>query len=161
MRLLDDDGVRALCAELLPLAMVATPNLPEAETLSGLTIDSIEHARAAAVRIHELGASHVVITGGHSPGDEIIDLLFDGRAFTEFQTSRIRSRHTHGTGCTFASAVAAGLALGRPVVDAVADAQAYVAGAIEHAIPLGGARNPLDHFWRLHPDRRGGVPPPL
>jgi hydroxymethylpyrimidine/phosphomethylpyrimidine kinase len=154
-RLLDEDGVRALCAELLPLARVATPNIPEAEVLGGRRIESIEDARAAAVRIHELGASAVVITGGHGGGSEIVDLLFDGKVFTELLIARIDSPHTHGTGCTFASAVAAGLARGDSVVDAVVRAQAYVAGAIAHALALGGQRNPLDHFWQGLPRRPG------
>jgi hydroxymethylpyrimidine/phosphomethylpyrimidine kinase len=149
-RLLDEDGVRALCAELLPLAAVVTPNIPEAEALSGRAIDSIDSARAAAARIHELGVSAVVITGGHAQSDEIVDLLFDGTAFTEFRMPRIHSPHTHGTGCTFASAIAAGLAGGKSLVDAIADAQAYVAGAIAHALALGGRRNPLNHFWKAH-----------
>ena len=149
VRLLDEDGVRALCTELLPMAMVVTPNIPEAAVLSGRAIASIEDARAAAVRIHALGAAHVVVTGGHADGDEIVDLLFDGDVFTEFHIARVRSPHTHGTGCTCASAIAAGLARGHAMVDAVADAQAYVAGAIEHAVAIGSARHPLDHFWKV------------
>ncbi len=147
-RLLDDDGVRALCAELVPLAMVVTPNIPEAEILSGRAIHSIEDARAAAVRIHEMGASAVVVTGGHAEGDEIVDLLFDGTVFTEFQITRIRSSCTHGTGCTFASAIAAGLARGDALVDATARAQSYVVGAIAHGFAIGKGRGPLNHFWQ-------------
>ena len=149
-RLLDEDGVRALVAELLPLAMVVTPNIPEAETLSGRAIHSLDDARDAAVRIHTLGASSVVITGGHASAPEIVDLLFNGTAFTEFRTPRIVSPHTHGTGCTFAAAIAAGLALEKPLTDAVAEAQAYVGGAIANALAAGGARNPLSHFWRRY-----------
>jgi len=111
-RLLDDDGIQVLRAELLPRCAVVTPNIPEAEVLSGRRIDSIEHARAAAHDIHQIGGSAVVITGGHGDGDEIVDLLFDGGMFTELRTARIDTRNTHGTGCTFASAVAAHLALG-------------------------------------------------
>ena len=110
--LLDDDGVMMLRAELLPCAAVVTPNIPEAEMLSGRRIESIEDARAAAFEIQQIGASAVVITGGHAPGDEIVDLLFDGHLFTELQTTRIATPNTHGTGCTFASAIAANLALG-------------------------------------------------
>jgi hydroxymethylpyrimidine/phosphomethylpyrimidine kinase len=146
--LLDVDGVRALRTELLPLAQVVTPNIPEAEALSGQSIASMDDARKAARRIHALGASAVVITGGHAQGEEIVDLLFDGAIFTELCVGRVPSPHTHGTGCAFASALAAGLAGGARLVDAVAAAQAYVAGAIAHALPIGGGRNPLDHFWR-------------
>jgi len=160
-RLLDEDGVRALCAELLPRARVVTPNLPEAEALSGRRIQSMDDAREAARRIHEMGAAAVIITGGHAmsaspqppaPGPFVIDLLFDGHAFHELRVPRVESRHTHGTGCTFASAVAAGLALGRELPDAAARAQQYVAGAIAHAPGIGHGRGPLDHFW----ERRSG-----
>lgn len=167
-RLLDEDGVRALCAELLPRARVVTPNIPEAEALSGRRIPTLDAARDAARRIHDMGAAAVIITGGHARWDpdeglglraegsglrtegsrpHVIDLLFDGRQFHEFRVPRVDSRHTHGTGCTFASAVAAGLALGRELPDAAARAQQYVAGAIAHAPGIGHGRGPLDHFW--------------
>lgn len=156
-RLLDDDGVQALCLELLPRSRVITPNVPEAEVLSGRRIASLDDARDAARRIHEMGAAAVIITGGHArkgsgvraegSSIDVIDLLFDGRNFHEFRTARIESAHTHGTGCTFASAVAAGLALGRDLPDAAARAQQYVAGAIAHAPGIGHGRGPLNHFW--------------
>jgi hydroxymethylpyrimidine/phosphomethylpyrimidine kinase len=153
-RLLDEDGVRALCAELLPRARVVTPNIPEAEALSGRRIQSMDEAREAARRIHEMGAAAVIITGGHgftshsaSHLSEVVDLLFDAGAFFELRVPRVESPHTHGTGCTFASAVAAGLALGRELPDAAARAQQYVAGAIAHAPGIGHGRGPLDHFW--------------
>jgi hydroxymethylpyrimidine/phosphomethylpyrimidine kinase len=160
-RLLDEDGVRALCAELLPRARVVTPNIPEAEALSGRRIQSMDDAREAARRIHDMGAAAVIITGGHgypqgsgleAEGSEIVDLVFDGKAFFELRVPRVESPHTHGTGCTFASAVAAGLALGRALPDAAARAQQYVAGAIAHAPGIGHGRGPLDHFW----ERRSG-----
>jgi hydroxymethylpyrimidine/phosphomethylpyrimidine kinase len=149
-RLIDADGERMLARELLPLAMVVTPNIPEAEALSGLPIRSLEDARGAAARIHALGAANVVITGGHAAGAAIVDVLFDGSSFTEFTTARVVSPHTHGTGCAFAAALAACLALDKPPAEAVPEAQAYVAGAIAHAIPAGGARDPLGHFWRRY-----------
>jgi hydroxymethylpyrimidine/phosphomethylpyrimidine kinase len=160
-RLLDADGVQALCVELLPLARVVTPNLPEAEVLSGLRIRSEGDARDAARRIRDMGASAVVITGGHAaelyrvPGktaepspNEIVDLLLDGDTFYEFRTPRIGTPNTHGTGCTFASAVAAHLALGSAAPEAVERAQRYVAGAIAHALAIGHGYGPLDHFWQ-------------
>ena len=158
-RLLDADGVQTLCMELMPLARAVTPNIPEAEALSGRSIGSAQQAREAARRIHDMGAASVIVTGGHAMWDgdtgpraensapQIIDLLFDGHVFHEFRTARIDTRHTHGTGCTFASAVAAGLALGRELPDAVARAQQYVAGAIAHALGIGHGRGPIDHFW--------------
>lgn len=148
-RLLDDDAVGALRNELLPRARIVTPNIEEAEVLSGVSIASLDHAREAAVRIRDLGAAAVLIKGGHAEGDELVDLLLDDNLFTEFQTARIRTAHTHGTGCTFASAIAAQLAHGHSLVDAVAEAQQYVAGAIEHAPGIGHGHGPLDHFWKM------------
>ena len=147
-RLLDADAVQMLCAELLPRALVVTPNIPEAEALSGRRIASPGDARDAARRIHEMGASAVIVTGGHRAGAQVVDLLFDGRTFAEFRTSRIDTPHTHGTGCTFASAVAANLALGYALAESAARAQQYVAGAIRHALAIGHGHGPLDHFWQ-------------
>src|SRR5262245_50045848 len=154
-RLLDGDGVTALCNLLLPLARVVTPNLPEAEAISGVRISSAETMRRAAQRIHEKGARAVIVTGGHEPdgaesrSQEVVDLVFDGHIFREQRVARVESRHTHGTGCTFASAVAASLALGDDLAEAAARAQRYVAGAIAHAPGLGHGRGPVDHFWEL------------
>ena len=147
--LLDDDGVRAIRAELLSRALVVTPNIPEAEILSGLAIRSLADAREAAKRIRASGKCAVIVKGGHAAGDDIVDLLFDGDGFTEFPTRRIATRNTHGTGCTFASAIAAHLALGRSLHDATARAQAYVAGAIRHGLAIGKGHGPLDHFWQM------------
>ena len=149
-RLLDDDGVRMLCVELLPLARVVTPNIPEAEALSGRRIASLEDMKDAARQIHDLGVRSVIITGGHLPqstGAGIVDLLFDGREFLEFRTPRIESPNTHGTGCTFAAAVAAHLALGHDLPTAAERSQQYVAGAIQHALAIGRGHGPLNHFW--------------
>jgi hydroxymethylpyrimidine/phosphomethylpyrimidine kinase len=146
-RLVDDDGVRALREELLPRALVVTPNLPEAEALSGMPIVTGEDAREASRRIHAMGPS-VVIKGGHAPGDDLVDLLYHDGAFIPFHTSRIPTRNTHGTGCTFASAIAAFLALGHGLPEATSRAQAYVAGAIRHGLAIGKGHGPLDHFWQ-------------
>lgn len=153
--LLDDDGIRALSTELLPRALVVTPNIPEAEILSGWTIRSASDVREAARRIHRLGPA-VVVTGGHGGGSEVIDLLFDGERFTEFRGRRIDTAHTHGAGCTFASAVAAHLALGSDLVEATAGAHAYVAGAIRQAVSLGHGRGPLRHFWNMYSASEAG-----
>ena len=147
-RLLDDEGIQTLCTELLPRARVVTPNIPEAEVLSGKRISSADTAREAAKRIHAMGAAAVIVKGGHAAGDEIVDLLFDGEQFTEFRTRRVKSSNTHGTGCAFASAIAAHLALGHSLPDAIARAQAYVAGAIRHGLTIGKGYGPLDHFWQ-------------
>jgi hydroxymethylpyrimidine/phosphomethylpyrimidine kinase len=152
-RLLDDDGMQMLCTELLPLAHVVTPNVPEAEALSGKRIESGEDLKDAARRIHDMGAAAVLITGGHRPqrlehrSPEVVDVLFDGHHFLEFHTARIDTPGTHGTGCTFAAAVAAYLALGRPLGDAAERAQRYVAAAIRNRLEIGHGQGLLNHFW--------------
>ena len=149
-RLVDDEAVAAMKAELLRRALVVTPNIPEAEALSGLTIASEEDRREAARRIAALGATAVIIKGGHLPSPDIVDLLYDGKRFLEFRTARVPGRHTHGTGCTFAAALAARMALGETLAAAVPQAQQYVAGAIRAAPDLGRGNGPMNHFWR-HP----------
>ena len=150
-RLLDQDGVRTLCAELLPRARVVTPNIPEAEALTGRRIQSIADAREAARHLVAMGPSAAIITGGHRTGDQIVDVLFDGSQFTEFRVARVVSRSTHGTGCAFASAVAALLARDHSLAEAIERAQAYVAGAMRHGLPIGKGHGPLDHFWQRRP----------
>ncbi len=146
-RLLDEDAVQTLLAELLPKAFVVTPNIPEAETLTGREIASLGDMRDAASRIHQLGAAAVVVKGGHAAGDEVVDVLFDGSTFAELRTPRVVSTNTHGTGCTYAAAIAANLALGRTLRQSAEAAQQYVAGAIRHGIAIGHGHGPLDHFW--------------
>lgn len=145
--LLDEDGLRVLKSELLPKAMVVTPNIAEAVSLSGLHIASLPDARDAARKIRDLGPTAVIITGGHRSGRDVVDVLFDGRNFTESSTARVEGRPTHGTGCAFSAALAAYLATGLELADAAARAQVYVAGAIRHGLPIGSGRTPLDHFW--------------
>jgi len=153
--LLDEAALPAFTRGLLPLAAVVTPNLPEAEMLAGLPIRTPADRREAAARILGLGVGAVVITGGHLTTDDLSDLLFDGRAYTEFRTPRVPGRGTHGTGCTFSAALTAQLALGRTLVEAVPLAQAYIAGAIARGIAVGtGPSGPMDHFWRW---REGGA----
>ena len=154
-RLLDEDGVQALRLELMPRSRVVTPNIPEAEVLSGCRIGSSADRRRAAERLHEMGAAAVVITGGHAgfadDGGDVVDLLFDGRSSIELRAPRVRFDNTHrphGTGCTFASALAASLALGEPLEKSAARAQQYVAGAIAHRIAVGQGATVLDHFWQ-------------
>lgn len=148
-RLFDHEALAALKSELLPRARVVTPNVPEAEVLADMKIATLDEAREAARRIHKLGAAAVVVKGGHLPGDDAIDLLFDGRTFTEFRAPRIDTRNTHGTGCTFASAIAAHLAHRRELTEAVRMAKGYVSGAIEHGLAIGQGHGPLNHFWAL------------
>ena len=117
-RLLEDDAVDKLKTGLLRQAYVVTPNRPKAEILTGQAVMSTSEARDAARRIHDLGAAAIIMKGSHLPGNEVVDILFDGETFYEFAGPRVDSRTTHGTGCTFAAAVAALLARGQLLVDA-------------------------------------------
>ena len=145
-RLLDDDAIAAMKSELFSRALTVTPNIPEAEALTGIAIATEEDRRQAARAIAALGAASVIIKGGHLATHDISDLLFDGHAFHEFRGERVHGS-THGTGCTFSAALAAHLALGRPLVEAIPLAQRYVAGAIRHAPGLGRGQGPMHHFW--------------
>ncbi|MEE2637758.1 MAG: bifunctional hydroxymethylpyrimidine kinase/phosphomethylpyrimidine kinase [Acidobacteriota bacterium] len=146
--LLDDDGVELMKSQLLPLAQVATPNRFEAEVLADRPIATLDDARQATARIRSLGVASVVITGGHFDGPDIVDLLDDGQHYTELRGPRLHAENTHGTGCTFAAAVAAGLALDRPLIEAVRDAKHYVEGAIHRSVRFGDDWAGLRHFWR-------------
>jgi hydroxymethylpyrimidine kinase/phosphomethylpyrimidine kinase len=147
-RLLDDQAVHTLRSALLRLARVVTPNVPEAEVLSGMKIRSVSDMRAAAERIAALKPAAVVMKGGHLEGPMVVDLLYERGRIVEFAGPRIESRHTHGTGCTFAAAITASLAKGHGLEQAVREAKEYVAGAMRAGIALGGGHQPLDHFWR-------------
>ena len=144
-RLLRAEAIATICQRLIPLAAVVTPNLPEAEDLTGLTIATDADAQLAAEAIIAMGAKSVVVKGGHRDGPPT-DILYDGQQFVEFTTERIPSTNTHGTGCTFASAVAAGLAHGLDVPAAVQQAKDYVTAAIRAAYPIGQGHGPLHHF---------------
>ena len=144
-RLLREEAISSICNDLIPLAKVVTPNIPEAEDLTGLSISTDADVRRAAEAIVGMGAQCVVVKGGHRDGPPT-DILYDGATFLEFTTERIPSTNTHGTGCTFASAVAAGLAHGLEVPDAVQQAKDYVTAAIRAAYPIGQGHGPLHHF---------------
>ncbi len=141
-RLLDDAAVAILRDRLLRRAAVVTPNVPEAEALTGRQIRAVDDLRSAAVRLVELGARAAVVKGGHLDGPAV-DVFYDGQAFVTLSADRIDSRHTHGTGCTFSAALAARLAQGDALADAVRAAKAYVTRAIERAPGLGRGAGPL------------------
>ena len=143
--LLQHDAVDALSRRMLPLAHVVTPNLPEAAALAGMTVETEKDMEEAARRIHRLGPRHVLVKGGHLR-DTANDLLFDGRSFTRFTGERIASTSTHGTGCTFSSAIAAGLAHGRPLDAAVRDEKAYVTAMLRGGFRPGRGVGVLRHF---------------
>lgn len=145
---IDDLAVAALKAELLPRAYVVTPNIPEAQVLSGVTVTDLDSAREAAIRILALGPSAVVIKGGRLRGDSVVDLLYDGHEFFELSAPRVERGRAQGTGCTFSAAVAAGLARGLALQAAVRGAKDFVEGALRHDLPVGHGEHLLDQFWR-------------
>jgi hydroxymethylpyrimidine/phosphomethylpyrimidine kinase len=153
--LIDAGGIKYLGEELLKRALVVTPNIEEAEVLSGMTIKDHADMETAARKIVERGAHAVVVKGGHM--EKAIDVLFDGHEALNLGGDHVKSEHTHGSGCTFASAIATQLAYGRPLQDAVLLAKAYVTKAIEKGFAIGKGPGPLDHFYRIHqePPTRG------
>lgn len=143
--LLHEQAVTALKDSLLPLALVVTPNIPEAEILAGMAIDSPEAMRAAAVAIARHGPRFVVVKGGHLAGDAT-DLVYDGTSFVEFSANRIDTVNTHGTGCSFSAAIAANLAKGMLPVSAIGEAKSWLTKAIELSYAIGAGHSPVNHF---------------
>lgn len=154
--LLSPDAVDALIHQLFPLATMITPNLPEAELITGMTIQTTGHMREAARRLHDLGSSHVLIKGGHL-ANEVTDVLFDGSTFREFPGKKIPTPHTHGTGCTLSSAITAYLAQGHLPEKAVALAKEYITECISNALGIGKGSGPLNHLWPLY--KKAGMTP--
>jgi hydroxymethylpyrimidine/phosphomethylpyrimidine kinase len=144
-RLLQPEARVALADRILPLALLVTPNLPEAEVLAGMQVAEPEDMEEAARRIHGMGPRYVLVKGGHLKGDAT-DLLWNGREFTRFTAPRIDSANTHGTGCTFSAAIAAGLARGQALGDAIRSAKAYVTRAIREGFAAGRGVGQLRHF---------------
>ena len=147
-RLIREEAKKTLIAELIPLAFVLTPNIPEAEVLAGIPIKAIEDMKEAARIIHHMGARHVVVKGGHLSGDAV-DLLYDGCEFWEFASPRIATEDTHGTGCTYSAAIATALATGKDVAGAVTQAKRYITEAVRYAWRLGGGHGPTNHLAPL------------
>lgn len=144
--LLQNEAVTAMKEHLLPLAMVITPNIPEAEVLADMSICTLDDRLEAAKRLYQLGAKHVVIKGGHDEGNELVDVLYNGEEFTYFTGKRIATKNTHGTGCTFAAAVTAELAKGNSVKRAVATAKDFIQAAIEDDLEIGNGHGPTNHW---------------
>ncbi len=145
-RLLRPDAVEALRSELLPRAALLTPNLPEASDLTGLRVEDEAQMRTAGESLLEMGARAVLMKGGHLDGDAIVDLFLDGTGAAVFRSQRINTRATHGTGCTLSAAVAANLACGRELREAVERAREYLRAAMLRAAPLGSGHGPLGHL---------------
>ena len=147
--LLAEDAVEAVRSVLAPRAALLTPNAPEAEALTGVEVASLDGQRRAGEALLKLGCQAVLMKGGHVAGDVVVDLLLTPDGETLFEARRIDTRHTHGTGCTLASACAVGLAQGLTLIEAVARARDYTLEAIRRAPGLGGGHGPLDHAWTL------------
>ncbi len=160
--LLSADAVEALKQELLPLAMVATPNLEEVRVLTGQFPGSVAEMEEAARMLGQLGPRAVLVKGGHlDDRNESVDVLWDGKGMTRFSSPRLDAKHTHGTGCTLSAAIAANLALGRTLQDSVREAKSYLFSALKAAYAVGAGIGPVNHLWRLEdqsdniPDRGG------
>ena len=147
--LMQPEALSALKEKMIPLASLLTPNIPEAETITGKTIRTLEEMKTAAREICAMGAKAVLVKGGHREGDAT-DLLFDGEKDFLFQSERIQTKNTHGTGCTLSSAIAANLANGLVLPEAVKKAKDYVTGAIAHAFDLGHGHGPTNHFYEFY-----------
>ena len=149
-RLLNPDAQAALIKNLFPLAQVVTPNIHEAEALTGRKICSTDEMKKAASGILKLGTNKVVVKGGHLGENHATDILFDGIKYNELRSRRVETKNTHGTGCTFSSAIAANIALGKDFFTAVGDAKIYITGAIKHSLSIGKGCGPTNHFFNLY-----------
>jgi hydroxymethylpyrimidine kinase/phosphomethylpyrimidine kinase len=147
--LIREEAKATLIAELIPLALVLTPNIPEAEVLSGIRIENISDMKDAAQIIHKLGATNVIVKGGHLLGDQAEDLLYDGKGFVVFSSPRFETGDTHGTGCTFSAAIATALACGIDVPSAITEAKRYITEAIRKSWRIGGGHGPTNHLAPL------------
>lgn len=147
--LLQPEAKEALIDELIPLATLITPNLPEAEEITKIKIENIEDMKKAAEIIHNMGVKYVLVKGGHLP-DKAIDVLYDGDVFTFYESARIDTKNTHGTGCTLSSAIASNLGKGVDVKEAVKEAKEYITTAIENSLTIGKGVGPTNHFYNLY-----------
>lgn len=147
--LIRQEAKQTLIEKLLPLAFVITPNIPEAEELTGMRIATVDDMKKAAAAIHGMGARNVFLKGGHMTGDAL-DVLYDGTNFHQFVSERIDTKNTHGTGCTTSAAIATGLAQGMDVYEAIGRAKEYISAAIRSALAIGGGHGPTNHMaWVL------------
>jgi len=147
--LMQENALDFFISELIPFADILTPNIPEAEAITGLNITTADDMEKAAEIIYSMGAKSVIVKGGHLNGDAE-DILFDGKRFHSFTTKRINTKNTHGTGCTYSSAIASNLALGMELFEAVRKAKEYVTMAIEHSLNIGKGHGPINHFYEMY-----------
>ncbi|HBV88905.1 bifunctional hydroxymethylpyrimidine kinase/phosphomethylpyrimidine kinase [Desulfosporosinus sp.] len=147
--LLNPEAEATLIKELLPMAMVVTPNIPEAEVMTNKSIHTLKHMEEAAKAIFQMGVKNVLLKGGHLEEDSI-DILFDGQEFRYYSSARIATKNTHGTGCTLSSAITANLALGHSLNQAITLAKEYITIAIQNSLPIGKGVGPTHHFYTLY-----------
>ena len=156
--LLEQDAVEVFRRQLLPLAYLLTPNIPEAERLLGRSIGNEKEMELAARDLHALGAANVLVKGGHLGGPSSTDILFDGTRCHTFSAERLPTSNTHGTGCTYASAIAAFLSQGEPLLQAVQRAKQFITSAIRQALPLGQGHSPVNHYLAAKEANEGSRP---
>lgn len=152
--LLENNAIEQLKLSIVPLVSIITPNIPEAEVLTGMKIQTESDMEKAAHKMTELGASNVLVKGGHLDGDPN-DLLYDGSTYHWFNGKRIETKNTHGTGCTLSSAIAANLAKGLPIKEAVQQGKEYITEAIRQSLPLGNGHGPTHHFHPFYKSKEG------
>lgn len=155
-KLLSEDAKEALIEELFPLTTLITPNLPEAEEILGREITSLKDMEKAAKELKKFGSKYVLVKGGHLE-DTSTDLLYDGQVVLVYEGEKIKNNHTHGTGCTLSSTIAANLAKGMPMAQAIKEAKNYITIAIEHGFKLGKGVGPTNHFYELY--KNAGILP--
>jgi hydroxymethylpyrimidine/phosphomethylpyrimidine kinase len=144
--LMAENSIKTLISEVVPLADLITPNIPEAEKMANMKIETEDDMKKSAVEILKMGCKSVLIKGGHSVGNAT-DILYDGKEFRLYSAERINTKNTHGTGCTFSSAIAANLALGADLQQSIERAKNYVTNAIRYSLPFGKGNGPVNHFW--------------
>ena len=147
--LLKNDAIHSLSSVLIPRSFIVTPNAPEASELTNIEVIDIDSAKKAALKLYEMGASNVVVKGGHFNQENATDIFFDGNEFYVFDARRVETSNTHGTGCTFASAIASGIAKQKPLYESVSDAKDYVLNSILNNFQIGNGHGPLNHFYKF------------
>lgn len=147
--LMDVENIDTLIETIVPLADVLTPNIPEAEHLAAMKIENEDDVKEACIKIHKMGCKNILIKGGHSSGNEACDILYDGIQFHKFCTQKIDTKNTHGTGCTYSSAIAANLAKGENIVNALEISKEYITNAIKYSLDIGKGHGPTNHFHQF------------
>jgi hydroxymethylpyrimidine/phosphomethylpyrimidine kinase len=147
--LMDSNAIDTLIKKVIPIAHVITPNIPEAEKIADMEIKNMADMEKAALKINKMGCPNVLIKGGHSSGDAT-DVLYDGKSFSYYKKERINTKNTHGTGCTYSSAIASNLALGFSIAEAITKAKEYVTTAIRFSLDIGKGNGPTNHFYDLY-----------